>query len=264
MSSTIPSSDSLNWVIGPATQCISLIAEETRVASVLQRAIVALSHQGPLLNIAHQRLKETGADLQAIDRLIRKQQSGLDKWAYELLAEDFDPINRHGIIGMWVALEVAVEDTAILILTKDRSALRLLEKVGIKLPQSLSLPLNERDARRVIYKRLETHSRKDRSVAQAYCYLLSILGISVTLPQDVCDTLAELNYVRNCLLHRAGIIDERSYIEAPALSVSIGIPIKVPSARYIHYFDCVGKFAQALLAGVLSSPYVRALPKPID
>lgn len=33
--STIPNSDACNWVIGPATQCISLIAEETRVASLL-------------------------------------------------------------------------------------------------------------------------------------------------------------------------------------------------------------------------------------
>jgi hypothetical protein len=49
--STIPNSDALNWVIGPATQCISLIAEETKVASLLQRAIAALAHLDPLLDI---------------------------------------------------------------------------------------------------------------------------------------------------------------------------------------------------------------------
>ena len=256
MQSTIPNSDAINWVIGPAAQCVSLIAEETRIASLLQRAIIALANQGPLLDIARQRLKATNNDVAAIDRLILEQRGGLGQWASELMTEDFDSINRHGIIGIWVALEVAVEDTAVLILIKDDSSLKLVADAGIKLPQSLSSPLTEVDARRV-YRRLESHSRKDRSVADGYSHLMAILRVSFALPSEVICSLAELNYVRNCLLHRAGITDERASVEAPDLSLELGIPIKVPSARYLHYFDSVSKFAQALLAGVLSSPHVR-------
>lgn len=260
MSSTIPNSDAFNWVIGPATQCVSLIAEESRIASVLQRAIVALSHQGPLLQFVRQRLTATTADVQAIDRLILEQQGGLGQWASELMSEDFEPINKHGVIGMWVALEVAVEDTVVLVLMNDGSARQSLSNAGVKLPQSLSLPLTEADARRV-YRRLEAYSRKDRSVASGYSHLLSILGISVTLSPDVISSLAELNYLRNCLLHRAGFADERSTVEAPGLSLDPGTQIKISSERYRHYFDSAGKFAQALLAGVLSSSYVRTKPQ---
>ena len=256
MQSTIPNSDAFNWVIGPATQCVSLIAEETRIASLLQRAIVALAHQGPLRDIARQRLKSTNQDVGAINRLISEQRNGLGQWASELMAEDFDPINRHGIIGIWVAVEVAVEDTAVLILTKDTSVLQLVADVGVRLPQSLTSPLTETDARRV-YKRLEAHSRKDRSVADGYRHLMSILRISFILPPEVINSLAEINYVRNCLLHRAGITDERASVEAPGLSLQLGAPVKIPGARYLHYFDSVGTFAQALLGGVLRSCYVR-------
>ena len=87
--------------------------------------------------------------------------------------------------------------------------------------------------------------------------MMDILRVSFTLSSEVTSSLAELNYVRNCLLHRAGITDERASVEAPGLSLRLGAPIKIPSARYLHYFDSVGKFAQALLAGVLSSSYVR-------
>ena len=90
MQSTIPNSDAINWVIGPAAQCVSLIAEETRIASLLQRAIIALANQGPLLDIARQRLKATNNDVAAIDRLILEQRGGLGQWASELMTEDFD------------------------------------------------------------------------------------------------------------------------------------------------------------------------------
>lgn len=256
MQSCIPNSGAFNWIIGPAGQCVSLIAEETRIASVLQRAIVALSHQGPLLDIARHHVKAINGNSEAIDRLINEQRGGLGEWADDLIAEDFDPINRHGIIGIWVALEVAVEDTAVLILSKDASALQLLADAGVRLPQSLSSPLTEADARRV-YKRLESYSRNNRSVADGYAYLLSILRIPFALSSEVINSLAELNYVRNCLLHRAGFADERSSTEAPDLALSLGAPIKVPSARYRHYFDSAAKFAQALLTGVVNSPYVR-------
>ncbi len=191
MQSTIPNSSAFNWVIGPATQCVSLIAEETRIASLLNRAIVALSNQEPLLDIARQRLKATNSDVKAIDRLLLEQRGGLGQWARDLIAEDFDPINRHGIIGIWVAIEVAVEDTAVLILTKDTSSLKLLADAGVKLPQSLSSPLTEADAR-LLYRRLENHSRKGRSVANGYTHLMSILHISVTLSSEVIHSLAEL------------------------------------------------------------------------
>jgi hypothetical protein len=254
--STIPNSDALNWIIGPATQCISLIAEETRVASLLQRAIAALAHLDPLLDIARQRLKSANKEVEVIDRLISEQRNGLGRWASELIEEDFDSINRHGIIGIWVAVEVAMEDTAVLILTKDTSALRLVADAGVKLPQSLVSPLTVADAHRV-YKRLEVHARKDRSVVDGYRHLMSILCISFTLPPEIINLLAELNYVRNCLLHRGGIADERAVIEAPGLSFQLGELIKIPSKRYLHYFDAVGKFALALLAGALNSRYVQ-------
>lgn len=255
MPSSIPNSDVFNWVIGPAGQCVSLIAEETQVASLLHRSIIALSNQGPLLDLVRRNFVSAKKAVSYIDKLISEQQD-IGPWAKQLMADDFDPINRHGVIGLWVAIEVAVEDTAVLILTKDPSAIYLLSCTDIKLPKALSTPLSESDARRV-YSRLEAYSRKGRSVAEGYCHLMSILRVSVAVSQETLQTLAELNYVRNCLLHRAGITDERAKTEAPSLSLKIGEKIKIPSVRYSHYFEAVGQFAQALLYGVVHSSYIR-------
>lgn len=255
MLSSIPNSDAFNWVIGPAGQCVKLIAEETKVASLLHRAIIALSNQGPLLDLVRKQFISENQTVNNINKLISEQKV-LGPWAKQLLDEDFDPINKHGIIGLWVAVEVAVEDTAVLILIKDQTAIELLRGAGIKVPNTSSKPLSESEARRV-YSRLERYSRKGKSVAEGYCHLMSVLGISINLPKEAFQTIAELNYVRNCLLHRAGVADERANIEAPTLGLKVGEEIKIPSNRYGYYFEAVGQFAQALLHGVVHSKYIR-------
>jgi hypothetical protein len=253
--SSIPDADAFNWVIGPAAQCVTLVGEETRIASVLQRAIVALAGQGPLLQLARHHLKRTHRPDDSIRRLLADQ-AGLGDWAKEIIASDYDPINRHGIIGLWVAVEVAVEDTAILILTKDVAASALVAASGVKLPQGSTTPHSEGDARR-IYKRLESHSRQGRDVANGYRELLATLEVAISISAEAVATLSELNYVRNCLLHRAGFADERAPQEAPALALQIGMPIKIGSKQYLQYFDAVAEFAQALLKGVIGSRYLR-------
>lgn len=256
MQTTIPSSDAFNWVIAPAGQCVIYIAEEITNAAILQRAVTALAYQGPMLQITREHKLANRQDIGGIDQLLAEQNGGLEKSAKELIASDYESINRHGIIGLWVAVEVAVEDTVALVLTKVPSTQNLVTAAGVKLPKVLSNPLTESDARK-IYGRLEAFSRQGVSVAEGYTRLLSILQISMTLPADVILTLAELNYVRNCLLHRAGIVDERAATEAPGLSLPLGSSIKVSSARYGQYFDAVGKFSGALYDAVVQSPYLR-------
>jgi len=251
----MPANQDVNWIIGPAGRCVSLIAEETRVASLLQRALVSLANQGPLLKLAREKIRSANASEDAIANL-QAQQRDLGQWAQEMIAEDYDPINRHGVIGMWVAIEVAVEDTALLVLTKDSNALTRIAAAGVKLPSSLVSPLPADDASK-IYKRLERHARESRSVADSYCYLLSLLDVQVTLPVGCAPILGELNFVRNCLLHRSGVADDRVTTEAPALSLKPGDQIRIGSQRYLRYFDAVGQFAQAMLDGTLNSPHVR-------
>jgi len=255
MLSSIPNSDALNWVIGPAGQCVTLVGEETRIASILMRAIVALAKQGPLLELTRREFRRNNQSEVAINKLLLEQ-SGLAEWAEEIISNDYDPINRHGIIGLWVAVEVAVEDTAVLILSKDTNAVTKVKRAGIKLPKSRSKPPPELEARR-IYKRLETHARSGQSVSEGYRVLMSVLEVELTIPSETSVILSELNYVRNCLMHRAGIADEKSSQEAPRLGLSIGEPIKIGSKQYLRYFDAVTQFAQALLNGVMSSRYVQ-------
>lgn len=51
----------LNWIIGPAGQCVSLIAEETKIATLLQHSLLSLSHSDTLLQMARLTLRNAKA-----------------------------------------------------------------------------------------------------------------------------------------------------------------------------------------------------------
>ena len=253
--STIPNSDAYNWIIAPAGRCALAVGDGARVGALLHRAIIALANQGPLLNAALHITKSAGRDNEAIQRLLAEQPT-LEAWAKELLDGDLHQFHTSGIVFLWASLEVAVEDTAVLILLRDPSTIRTLAELGLKLPAKLSTPLTEVDARR-IFSRFERLGPGSRTVSEAYCQMLETLGLSLAVDQEVHDKLTELNYVRNCILHRGGVVDDRVTREAPKLGVAPGDALHIGQSSYLDYYDAVGKFAVALINAAIKSRHVR-------
>jgi hypothetical protein len=254
-SSTIPDSDAYNWIIAPAGRCVLAVGEGARVGALLHRAMIALANQGPLLHAGLTIGKAAGQDTTAIERLIAEQ-PGLSAGAQEIVDGDLHQLHTSGIVFLWASLEVAVEDTATLILIRDPTTLTILAASGVRLPANLSNPLTEIDARR-IFARFERLSSGSRRVSEAYCHLLETLGLSLAIDQGIHDKLTELNYIRNCILHRGGIVDDRVTKEAPNLGVVAGASLRIGQSDYLSYYDAVGKFALALINAAIKSRHVR-------
>lgn len=256
MATTFPDSGVFNWIIGPAGRCALYVGEETVNAGQTKRAITSLAYQGPFLELGRQLGLSKGLDVTGLNRIVSEQQSN-SLWAQEQISGDHELIHRNGIIALWAYVEVAIEDTAVLVLTKEQTSIALLTAVGIKIPTTISRPIAEPDARR-IYRRLEQHARNGVSVAEGYVQLMAILQISMPLPAKTIETLSEFNYVRNCFLHRGGIVDERAAVEAPTLGLPLGATVKVTSAKYDQYFDAAAGLSGALLKAVVDSPYIKS------
>jgi len=254
-SSTIPDSDVYNWIIAPAARCGIAIGEDARIGGLLKRAMAALANQGPMLALGFKALKDAGKDTTTIERLLAEQ-PGLAAWAKELLDADLHALHTSGVIALWASLEVAVEDTAVLILLRDPTAVPLVAGSGVKLPANLSSPLIEADARR-IFVRFDRLASGTRRVSEAYCQILETLGLSLDVDAITHDKLAELNYVRNCILHRGGIVDERVKTEAPGLGLESGAPVHIGQESYLAYFDAARIFAVALLGAAVKSRHIR-------
>lgn len=252
---TIPDSDAYNWIIAPATRCIQAVAEGAKLSGLLQRAVMALAEQEPMLNRLEALLGAMGAGGSLGDSRPNAK-SSWTQWSNELIKNDLHELHVPGVIALWASLEVAVEDTATLILLNDPQAQIDAVQAGVKLPPKCPVPADELNARR-IFARFEQVARETRSIAQAYAHVLQTLGVSASAASEIFETLAELNYVRNCLLHRGGIVDSRVRLEAPNAGLAIGDVIHVTQQDYLRYFNAVGTFAQEILNGTLASRHAR-------
>ena len=190
----IPDSNSLNWISSPAGNCVKYVAEETINASILHRSIINLSNMGPLLQIARQKFIENGKDDKGL-KFLQEENKLLENKAKEIINTNFHSINAHGLIGLWCAVETAIEDTIVLILIKDTEALEAIKKAGYKVKNNLCSPLNEVESRKFYNFSLEKQVRKDVSVGEGYCIMLSIFGLNITLDDKTLNILSEINDV---------------------------------------------------------------------
>ena len=243
-----------NWILEPAHRCVVYLTEEAKLGGILQRALTALSSQRGLLEMVRHTFVRSRKPLRAINAL-HAEQPGLEKWAAEVIATDYSHINAHGLIGVWVAVETAVEDTVIAVLMRDVEWAKRASLVGLKVPEIL--PLSEDDARRFYRNRLERSAPRGSDIAQVFEHVLSAVDVDIKFPRELRPRLAQLNYIRNCLLHRGGIVDARAAEEAPSLGIKVGQPIRVSREMFLSNFDAASGFTSALFTALLASRHAK-------
>lgn len=257
----IPNSGAINWVIDPVTRAIGYVLEETKIAGTLHRSLAVLEGHEIFLRLAREKFveAETKEGLPYIDQLIA-QAPGLSKEAAELRQNDYSVVNSHSLIGMWGAVEIAVEDTVVLVLSKETSALGVVANAGVKIAKFEPGPVSEDDAR-ILFSRLERKLRESLKgkVGEFYVQLLGLFGVKFSCSRHTLSKLDEINCVRNCILHRGGIIDDRA-AQIDGLRPFLGTQFPTTQARYLEYYDAIGDFLKEMLNAVLASSYIRTVP----
>ncbi len=150
----------------------------------------------------------------------------------------------------WAALESCVEETATLILMNDRTArMRMCEQT--RRPSG-----NPDEAScRALIKLWEQKQPRVTSVGHRFERLLGFFGLGAPLDEAHAAQLAEINALRNCLMHRRGIVDEKAVREAPSLAPRLNQPIAISRADFLAYHKVVGDYAVLLMGRVTVSNY---------
>lgn len=240
------------WLLEPVARAIQYLAEETYLASTLHKSLVVLEGNETILRLAREPLANAGyhAAVRGIDELLKEAPS-LSGSAAKVRADDFAVLNSHTLIAVWGAVEVAIEDTVTMVLVNDSTALSAVSAAGIKTTAFEPPPLSEESARRLA-GRMERQLRKDLRVGEFYIKVLGLFGIDVSCSRHVLSKLQEANSVRNCLLHRGGVIDDRAAKICAALRPLLGKQIVVSRGSYLNYYDAMSEFLQAMSKGVIA------------
>jgi hypothetical protein len=206
-----------------------------------------------MLQIVRQNFVDEGLNVQDIDHLVVEWQYWVGI-ARQYREADFASIHAHSFIATWSAVEACIEDTIVLILMNDSNASNLLNSAGIRSTQSQSGTFNENDSR-INYRRIEAHFRRNVDVGVGYRNMLYHFGIQFDCEQNTYEKMAEMNAIRNCILHRGGIIDDKAVEHAPALCPYIGQRFNISQASYLVYYDALKTFLISMLREVVQSTY---------
>lgn len=230
--------------------------------SLLTRSVIAANAQRGLLTLARgiSSQKNDLPTIAAFDRLIQEQ-GLIEEKARDLISTDFHALNVQGMLSLWVAIEVAVEDAVLAVLMNDEpSARKIIASFTKGKPDILAGPLSEESAN-LVFKRMERAAREQLTVMDAYCWLLQTVHVQMQLLDEESKVLNELYCVRNCVMHRGGIVDGEVLQKAPKLGVALGAQVHINKDSYHRYIDAGNGFATKLLGAVLASPYIKTNSK---
>lgn len=245
---TIPDGDSQVWFLAPANRLIHFILDQQQLKGTLYRALSVLSHLEPVVALARQYTIEHHGPMESFDLLLAEQRF-VGPRAQAIAESEFHPIHVSTLVALWSAIEVAVEDTAVLLLLKEPATLKRIESAGVSISKQLTAAPTEQSARRAV-SQVERTVRRDFDAGPALVEALSLCGMRPLLPDDTLTVLSELNQVRNCILHRGGLADQALLVRTSRLSLTVGDPIVLTSALMDRYIRAINDFAVALTGAV--------------
>lgn len=244
-----------NWLLGPIGQCVKYLADEIAYAGLVRRGLTTMTGMQPFFDLAQKQLAKVGVDTKALNAMAQEYQQW-ELTASEHVSDGFSTVHRHSLVGLWCVVETAIEDSVLLILEKSPVAEDLLVKAGYRIKPSPVSLLKPYQLRR-LYSALEHQAREGRSVAEAWVHLLSALDVVINLDPASIEALAEANELRNCILHRGGVLDDRAAENAPKLKPLVGQKIEIDEQQYVSYYDALGAFSTAMLGAVVASSYME-------
>lgn len=247
-----------NWLLAPVTDCVLYLTEEVTYSGLLRRGLISMTGMRPFFTLAHLNLEAAGVETINLRKMI-DEYLNWENTAKEHVENDFSIVHRHSLVGLWCVMENMIEDSLILILEKYPDAEEKLLKAGyIPKPSNLQ-KLNYYQLQRV-YSGLERQARDHGNIAEAWVHLLGVMDVNINLPKEITDTIAEINEVRNCILHRRGKIDEKAALKAPALKSFVNQEISIGEQHYLTYYNAMGKFVVSMIEAVTKSLHCKWKP----
>jgi len=244
------------WILGPIHAAVLFVGEEAKVGGLLQRALIHIEKGRPLLELAAKHLRTRGGAKAAepIRRLLQEAPIQ-EQWAMELRKTDYAPLNAHSLVAIWGALETCIEDTVVAILARDSSAFPSLARAGVRIePDKFGSQPTEDDLR-TLYRKIEDAVRVKHDVVQTQENVLNLFGLSAACP-DHKDDLLSANALRNAIVHRGGVIDDKAVRQAPALAPQAGTQCLIKCADFLRYHKAVSASLVSLVGSIVASRYV--------
>jgi hypothetical protein len=248
------------WILDPINTAVLFVGEEAKVGGLLQRALVHIEKGRPLLQLAakHIRTKQGARAAEAIRRLLQEAPIQ-EQWATELRESDYASLNAHSLVAIWGALETCIEDTVVAILAKEPTSIDSIAAAGVRIDPKKFLAEPAEEDLRSLYRKIEDAVRVKYDAVQTQENVLNLFGLSADCPEHK-EALLSANALRNAIIHRGGVIDDKAIRQASALSPLLGTKCIIRCTDFLRYHQAIGACLVALIGSIVASPYMVRNP----
>ena len=159
------------------------------------------------------------------------------EFAEKEIKNGFPLLNAHALVGLWGAIDSAVEDALVGTLMHEPDLLRSEAFARLRIPLAEFETLERDERMRLLVQELRRGQPPDQAQGvEALERLLSHIGLSGDVSPKTKKAMWEMQNVRNVIVHRGSIADRRLIKHCPWLGLKVGDEVKVPHTA-IHKYD---------------------------
>jgi hypothetical protein len=170
------------------------------------------------------------------------------EFAEQEVKAGFPLLHAHTLVGVWGALEAAIEDMLVGILANEPAV--LLNEAFSKLRISLAdfEMLDKEERMRLLIEDIERGLGSSRKQGVDYFEtLLDRFSLSGAVEEEVKRNIWEMNNIRNVIVHRASFADRRLVKNCPWMGLKVGDKVTVTHKSIHRYGSSVWAYVLGLI-----------------
>ena len=177
------------------------------------------------------------------------------KFSERILMDDFFKTNQHIFIAMWNSLQTAIENTLTELLKKEDVRNDIINSdITDKLKNMLKDEIDE-DNYRWFLSKWQTKGNNKTEYTESKLQYFDLDG---NISEDLKTGLIEMNTLRNCLVHRAGIADKKTVKQAPSLNLTVNKEIQITQDMLLKYHKIAGNYGTELMGRAIKCKYLNS------
>jgi hypothetical protein len=231
----------------PIARFSHYVKEETELLRLVVTTLHMASRQEELA-IALYNLDALVTDEPALDTLAarRDEQIAFAEAAQKEVGRGFSRLCAHTTVAIWGALEVLLEDILVAALLTDISKAdqTRLDRVRLPFGQFERVDRDER-VRAAVGQVLQNEGISLGGITRLE-NALAIVSLSGPVDEAVGRTIWELQNVRNVIVHRGSVADQRLIDRCPWLSIEPGDEVVISLPRVFEYATAAVNYASTL------------------
>ena len=160
----------------------------------------------------------------------------------------FPLLYAHHLVGLWGALEAAVEDCLVGILINEPDLLRSDAFSRLRIPLAEFECLDKEERVRFLLAEVERgQGLGRRQGVDAFESLLGHVNLSGPVDPEIKKTMWEMHHVRNVIVHRNSLVDRRLKEACPWLGLKVGEKITVDHKSFGQYAQALGEYLMTII-----------------